>query len=222
MDRYYKYRSFGGNDDFEHFVDTIIHSRLYGAKYRELNDPFEGRFTTELTRQEKDELYAKLRCTRVCSMMKKTSEVSHFPDDFQMWTLYGGAHNGYCIEFELTDSYNTNWEVRDIVYNDNKPKIKGTSDEEIRTILTRKQTFWERENEVRAIKLCNDYSSVYYYVKIVAIYFGLRVYQERRKDYSKIIRKFLPDVSLYRIEEKYNEEGRYSGLGCCDISEEAL
>ena len=47
---YYKYRTL---DDLERILDIIVNKRLYGAVYKELNDPMEGKFNKDgLTRED--------------------------------------------------------------------------------------------------------------------------------------------------------------------------
>ena len=56
---YYKYRNL---KDFERFLDVVVNRRLYGAVYKELNDPMEGKFnTTGLEKKDFDEIIKGLR-----------------------------------------------------------------------------------------------------------------------------------------------------------------
>lgn len=99
---YYKYRSLS---DFERFLDIIVNNRLYGAVYKELNDPMEGKFnTTGLIKKDFEDIYKKLKTTRICSMLTK-QDCQTFPNDYLMWSHYADSHKGCCIEIQPTKQY---------------------------------------------------------------------------------------------------------------------
>lgn len=206
---YYKYRSLS---DFERFLDIIVNNRLYGAVYKELNDPMEGKFnTTGLNKKDFEDIYKKLKTTRICSMLTKQEDQT-FPNDYLMWSHYANSHKGCCIEIQPTKQYNDGWQLLEVKYQDDLPLIDTTNlDEGIRNILSVKTPTWNTEHEVRAIKQYdeNKFStqSEYYHVKIVAVYFGERVPKAKCEFYKKIISKIKPDIQLYRIrEDKSNPE----------------
>ena len=62
-------------EKLERFLDYLAHNHLYGAKPKELNDPFEGRFNLQgLPKNTKDNIYKKLSRTRryvPCSKEKR-------------------------------------------------------------------------------------------------------------------------------------------------------
>ena len=206
---YYKYRSLS---DFERFLDIIVNNRLYGAVYKELNDPMEGKFnTTGLIKKDYEDIYKKLKTTRICSMLTKQEDQT-FPNDYLMWSHYANSHKGCCIEIQPTKQYNDGWQLLEVKYQDDLPLINTTNlNEGIRSILSVKTPTWNTEHEVRAIKQYdeNKFStqSEYYHVKIVAVYFGERVPKAKCEFYKKIISKIKPDIQLYRIrEDKSNPE----------------
>ena len=82
---YYKFISL---EKLERFLDYLAHNYLYGAKPKELNDPFEGRFNLKgLSKETKNNIYKKLNRTRICSMFKGKDD-QDFPNDFLMWSHY--------------------------------------------------------------------------------------------------------------------------------------
>ena len=69
QETYYKYRSL---QDFERILDIIVNKRLYGAVYKDLNDPMEGKFNKDgLERNDFNEIYTHLKRTRICSLLEK-------------------------------------------------------------------------------------------------------------------------------------------------------
>lgn len=206
---YYKYRSLS---DFERFLDIIVNNRLYGAVYKELNDPMEGKFnTTGLIKKDFEDIYKKLKTTRICSVLTKQDDQT-FPNDYLMWSHYADSHKGCCIEVQHTKQYNDGWQLIEVKYQDNLPIIDTTKlNEGIRSILSVKTPIWNTEHEVRAVKQYDDNKfstqSEYYHVKIVAVYFGERVPKTKCEFYQKIISKVNPEIKLYRIrEDKSNHD----------------
>ena len=204
---YYKYRNL---KDFERFLDVVVNRRLYGAVYKELNDPMEGKFnTTGLEKKDFDEIYKRLKTTRICSLLTKQKNQS-FPDDYLMWSHYADSHKGCCFELQHSNQYNDGWKLLAVKYQDNLPIIDPTKlDEGIQNILSVKTTIWENEHEVRAVKQYEDdkfsIQSEFYHVKVNAIYFGERVTKKKCDFYRKVISRIRPEIQLYRmIEDKTN------------------
>lgn len=201
---YYKYRSL---KDFERFLDIVVNQRLYGATYRELNDPMEGKFNRlGLNKDDFEIIYNRLHVTRICSLL--TKQVSQqFPNDYLMWSHYADSHNGCCLELEITKRHNQGWELHGVKYQDTPPVFtKPIKDGTIHTILSVKTLLWKDEHEVRAIRIYEDKDkfgslSKFYHVIIKAIYFGCRVSKEKRDFYKKIITKTNPEINLYYLKE---------------------
>ena len=94
---YYKYRNL---TDLERFLDIIVNNRLYGAVYKELNDPMEGKFNkVGLYEDDYENIYGNLKRTRVCSLLTKQDD-QDFPNDYLMWSHYADSHKGCCIELQ--------------------------------------------------------------------------------------------------------------------------
>ena len=101
---YYKYRSL---DDLERILDIIVNNRLYGAVYKTLNDPMEGKFNKNgLNKNDFNEIYAYLNRTRICSLLTKQDN-QEFPNDYLMWSHYANSHTGCCIALNVTKQHNS-------------------------------------------------------------------------------------------------------------------
>ena len=197
---YYKFMSL---EKLERFLDYLAHNHLYGAKPKELNDPFEGRFNLQgLPKNTKDNIYKKLSRTRICSMFKGKKNPD-FPDDFLMWSHYANSHKGCCLEFTLTDQYNKGWTTKDIKYGAQMPAPKNASDNSIYDILSHKTKDWKKENEVRAIKIYKkgkEGNSHFYHIKLRAVYFGLSADSKNTDILVRIIKALNRNIYIYQIK----------------------
>lgn len=206
---YYKYRSLS---DFERFLDIIVNKRLYGAIYKELNDPMEGKFNkTGLNRDDFDIIFKKLNTTRICSLLTK-QDTQSFPDDYLMWSHYADSHKGCCIEIQPTRQYNRGWQLMEVKYQEKLPIIDVVNlDEGISNILSVKKPIWDTEHEVRAVKMYEEKEfktqSAFYHVKISAVYLGDRISIEKCKFYKRIIQSIDSTIKVYKIrEDKSNSD----------------
>lgn len=203
QESYYKYRSL---DDLERILDIIVNNRLYAAVYKDLNDPMEGKFNKDgLDRNDFSEIYSHLKRTRICSLLKKQQE-QFFPDDYLMWSHYANSHSGCCVELNITKQHNKGWDLLEVSYQDELPKVEGAITDRIRGILSVKTSLWKNEHEVRAIKIYDENkfstNSPFYHIKIMAIYFGCKVSKEKCDFYKKIISSINRNIKIYRLKEK--------------------
>lgn len=211
---YYKYRSLS---DFERFLDIIVNKRLYGAIYKELNDPMEGKFNkTGLNRDDFDPIFKKLNTTRICSLLTK-QDTQSFPDDFLMWSHYADSHKGCCLEIQPTKQYNRGWQLMEVKYQEELPMIDVVNlDEGISNILSVKKPIWDTEHEVRAVKMYGEKEfnthSPFYHVTISAVYLGDRITTEKCNFYKKIIQSIDPTIKVYRIREDKSNSDFYPKL----------
>lgn len=212
---YYKYRSL---KDFERFLDIIVNKRLYGAVYRELNDPMEGKFNrTGLAKKDFDEIYSDLKVTRICSLFTKQDN-QKFPNDYLMWSHYADGHKGCCIELKITNQYNKDWNLLKINYTNQLTPLDSLGQgDRIKTLLSTKSLIWKDENEVRAIKTyIKNFKtqSPFYHIKIVAVYFGERITREKYIFYKKIISGIDDKIKVYLLREKNINTGTFPELEC--------
>lgn len=210
---YYKYRSLA---DLERFLDIIVKNRLYGAVYKELNDPMEGKFNrTGLERDDFNKIYVNLARTRICSLSTKRDN-QIFPDDYLMWSHYADSHRGCCVELEPTKVHNQNWELVEVNYEDKLPMVAGDANERVKKILSVKTPIWDNENEVRAVRMYDvdkfGSQSAFYYIKIKAVYFGDRVTKEKCNFYKTIITSINPKIKTFRIREEQSNTEFYPEL----------
>ena len=211
---YYKYRNL---KDFERFLDVVINGQMYGATTKELNDPMEGKFnTTNLSKDDFDEIRKGLENTRICSLLTKQDNQT-FPNDYLMWSHYADSHNGCCIEVQITRRYNSGWEVHKVLYQDEMPLLDGLKGKErIQTILTVKTPIWKSEHEVRAIRVYDDGKvnslSKFYHVNIKAVYFGSRVPMEKCRFYKRIINGINSEITIYKVKEETTKQGFFPEL----------
>lgn len=91
----YKYSSL---QNFERFVDILIHRRLYAAPFLSLNDPMEGRYLIKLG----------LRSRTAIRLIKSEYDLrivslSKIWNSTLMWSHYADSHKGVVIGIELDD-----------------------------------------------------------------------------------------------------------------------
>ncbi|WP_439448966.1 DUF2971 domain-containing protein [Stenotrophomonas sp. ATs4] len=162
-----KLYKFKGGGDALYTLDIAMNERLYCAKYRDLNDPFEGQFQTLINRnfllggltmgkatfnvtipmpvyaaiEEMDVLAEKP--SRVCSLTTAWQDV-------RMWALYGDSSRGVAFEFEVDEAHAG---LHRVEYLEALPEIATglLSDPTVEEILGRKTKHWEYEQEWRFI-----------------------------------------------------------------------
>ena len=178
----YKYRSL---KNLNHVLDILHHSRLYCARYLELNDPFEGLFSASIripfqkrvkfpffllpetftyTKSVDDLFHSSKDRVRICSLSSSLSEV-------RLWSHYADGNRGIALAidfFGIEDS------VHEVIYLEELPSYGYTlltlpSPIEV---LTRKTTHWKYESEFRIINE-QDYFDIAGRLK--AIYVGSRI-----------------------------------------------
>ncbi len=184
----YKYRSLA---NFERFLDILLNKRLYGAVYNTLNDPMEGYFKADsLTDVEWQLLRDERKNLRICSLAgNHTSNL--------LWSHYADEHRGCCIAVEVPDR--CKWQRLDVNYVSQPPVISaGTpTDNAIKSICSTKSDFWEYEQEVRFVKsVANNRQSPFLPVRILEIYLGVRVSDEK----ERLIRRIVDNIN--RLSKK--------------------
>lgn len=120
----YKFMSLS---NFRRFVDILLYNRIYGATYRELNDPMECAFVHCF--EEDNNLYQQLKRVRICSFMTDArnndkNDVEPY-NNILMWSHYADSHKGVCLELEYSKAYNYDWERIGVTYSDTIPRTSG-------------------------------------------------------------------------------------------------
>jgi hypothetical protein len=160
----YKFRSL---ENLEFVLDIIINERLYCARYKDLNDPFEGQLlhatenikmpgllgpTTIRTTKERrlitaDDISPVFEPKRVCSLSRTANDV-------RMWSLYADSHKGVAIEIDLDIDHDPGVvaALRAVTYTktlSERGGIIGIYDED--NLLTIKTDHWRYEDEYRLL-----------------------------------------------------------------------
>ncbi len=149
--------------------------------------------------------------------LKKSFRVACFstnPSDMYFWSHYGGAHRGYCIEYEFGDGMFEY--LHPVEYVDKIPSFEGLQSNK-RSIALIKSSDWMQENEWRLIAI-NDANDKNYDnpiqkyklgdAKISALYLGLdfnkksdEISNSRRED----LLKCFDDKSIFQMKIRDDE-----------------
>lgn len=198
---FYKYSPL----NMERFLDIIVKNRLYGATFKELNDPMERKFDhSKLSVEEQKIIFPKFSRYRVCSMLQKRED-QDFPNDFLMWSHYADGHKGVCFEVEMVNQHNQDWKLLTVKYSDKLVAPIDASDDSLDEIISTKSTIWENEHEVRAVRLYKDKDKInvlskYVAVKIRAIYLGNNISAERADIIKRTAYALNENIKVYKMK----------------------
>ncbi len=179
---FYKYRNL---KDFKRFMDIIVNHRLYATVYSNLNDPMEGTFLANASSSSVlRHLSTKKNKICICSLSKDHTNTL-------LWSHYADGHKGCCIEVSPMD-YNGMVTMK---YDGKIPCVKSNDD--YKSILSCKGTYWEYEQEVRFLRKAH-----YLNVRIHKIYFGVNVSTKDYKFYKKVIAAIDDKIEVVQMSEK--------------------
>lgn len=221
MIRLYKYRSL---QRLDYVLDIILNERLHCSSYKNLNDPFEGLFATEIYFAPEAEFSALLNDSNVprsiityddidllissSNPLLKICSFSSDLSDVRLWSHYADSHKGIAIQIDLEDDV----DVKKVTYNKRLPSYCRTlisSEPIISEILINKTMHWEYECEYRILT-----NQVYYPIKscISGIYCGIRIDEEKLSILRRIIPMNIPiyTTRLQRSEIKVIPDKKYS------------
>lgn len=191
----FKYRSL---TDLKRVLDIIVNKRLYGATYLSLNDPMEGQFDFELSKDlphsAVQQLFDERSQTRICSLSQKHNS-KDIPNNGILWSMYADEHRGCCIEVEVDDP---EWRKVNVYYS-KLPPIVDSPYVQVIDILSIKFNQWEYENEVRYIN--TDPKTPYMKVRIKAVYLGCRVDKEDVEFYTSLIKSIDKKITVRQIKK---------------------
>lgn len=178
----YKYRSL---QNLDHVLDILHHSRLYCARYLELNDPFEGLFSTTIhiprnkramfsffrlpdtytrTKSVDDLSLSSKDKVRICSLSSSLSDV-------RLWSHYADGNRGIALEIDFSGIED---QIHEVKYSERLPSygfgILGAPNPI--EVLTHKTIHWNWESECRII-----HEGEYFDIsnRLKAIYVGTRI-----------------------------------------------
>lgn len=209
--RVFKYR--GGDESiFVRDLESLEKDTFWAPTRDALNDPCEGLISSEVLLNQIDfilklfgrgrkEINDSVDSVKKCLndlLDKKDSagvySLSRNCTDELLWAHYANNHKGFCIEYDLdtlvhfgkNDYFNFN-----VTYSDYPPKlnindIPRTDDRVkfIQKIIGVKSKKWAYEKETRVITSISGPQN-YDYRAVKAIYFGLRMPDERRHEIMK-------------------------------------
>lgn len=201
----YKFRSF---ENIEFTLDIIMNERLYCAPHKDLNDPFEGLFSTiewkgggmirpiirpiirplisDLQGNYPQKVFKKLSelpslgtGTRICSLSRSMADV-------RMWSLYSSGHTGCVIEVEVDET-----EVVEVKYAAGLQHFKEKLNEDTKAVdvLSFKTNHWQYEKEYRIVS-----DKEFYSIKdrITGVFLGIRTSDLHRELVLRCTPKEIP------------------------------
>jgi hypothetical protein len=203
----YKFRTL---ERLDYVLDIILNERLYCSFYKDLNDPFEGLFSSTIRLTPEDKLMylkkfyvplflppdkitvyhdidnlimAKVEHVKICSLSSSLLDV-------RLWSNYADGHRGIAIEIDFKDKED---DIHEVHYDKKLPHfdLSFFSQPKITEVLTHKTIHWAYEDEYRII---NEHE--YYDVskRIKTVYCGLRI----SKTHLDILSKSIPkDIPIY-------------------------
>lgn len=182
---YYKYRSL---DNFEFFVDILLHQRLYATSYENMNDAMEGIYyhyglPRNILRNIKDGK----ENLKICSLLKKQNELL-------LWAHYANGSRGVNIGVEITGH---NLDIRNIIYGD-APTISAYLDagRTAKEILTHKHDSWNYEEEVRVFA-----TNSYVEILVKEIILGEKISSHHKSLVKKLAEKLVPDATIIEYKD---------------------
>ena len=208
--------------NFRRFAEILVYNKIYGASYRELNDPMECAFTNDTKWKDPEtNLWKILKRTRICSFaVSKMEENGTFQEpykDILMWSHYADGHKGACIKLEISSSYNKEWKRYSVNYSDELPRISNNVDQDFDEVVSTKKTIWKSENEVRYVRTYKDKhsfkeNSPYIHIKIKAIYIGQKVKGPEASFLFRLIQSVNNDIDVLWMRSGTNDNVHYPEL----------
>lgn len=185
----YKYRGFS---NFEFALDIFLNERLYSADFRNLNDPMEGRF------RYSKQIVDKGRINEI--LIEKTElgilSLSENARNHLLWSYYAEGHSGFVVGVQIEGDQDIF--IEKINYVDDF----SMTEFDAKSILTKKHTTWQHENEFRVLKPTYT-GDRFVKVKIKELIFGKNA---KKKNESKmnilstLVEKLNLDIEIKTIE----------------------
>jgi hypothetical protein len=148
----YRYRSLKRLDQE---LDAIERNYLYGAAYRDLNDPMEGEFRSSRRLRNSGQYETVLKTIRDNKEAIGLCSFSEVHDNEVMWTHYANGFRGICIQYNLRrllDSTGASIAFVRMYYNDVVPMLSNVHRDlgsAARMVLSCKTYRWLYEREWR-------------------------------------------------------------------------
>lgn len=186
----YKYRDL---KNFRFFVDILVNQRLYACSYREMNDPMEGEYlyyNGELDKEMQEAIYGRKNQIKICSLSRDA-------DIPLMWAHYSDGGRGIVVEVEIDD---LNTDARAINYTSEPLTVqaRGLNYNTPFAILSRKDSCWEHEKEMRIFK---DHGDSFVKVKVLRIITGQVMSPAEHEFIEKVVRAIDNNIRVEKVED---------------------
>lgn len=192
----YKYRSLS---NIERFLDIIIDRKLYGALYKEMNDPMEGYFqyNPDVDKKMVSSILVGKSKRYICSLSRNFNIGL-------MWTHYADENRGCCLEVEVTSK---TWERLDVEYREKIPILDANTT--IEDILKVKAQMWHYEDEVRYLsrEIIDSSKRPMLSVRINRIFFGYKVETKKYNHLKKVILALNPNITIEKMKKENLDYG---------------
>jgi len=187
MKMLYKYRSL---DNFKFAVDILTNSRLYAAKYSDLNDPMEGFYRYE-DGGLPDDVIKKIdgakEVIKLCSLSRN-------PDNPLMWAHYANGHRGFVVGVEVDTK---RYVLRQVKYEGPsyvRNALKHGDNETAINVLCHKLPVWSYEEEERVFVSSGNYVDI----ELRKLILGRRMSNQDVSLMKKLASALCPNVEIVR------------------------
>ncbi len=190
----YKYR---GVEPWGHFLNFLLHQRLYAANFKQLNESMEGTFTYSKTHVSPGfikQIIDNKTSLNICSLGQSHNSTI-------MWSYYAAGHKGIVLGIEIDAVQDGLSSIEDVEYSDSITfeAYQGCYAEvDAKKILSTKFTAWKHEREVRVFTRAQFVN-----VKLLKVYFGCEMSDEQRLLLSDLIGKLDPQVELIQMQRSH-------------------
>jgi len=216
----YKFRSF---EKIERTLDIISKERFFCARHQDLNDPFEGLFSTieyketgtvgspigspvgspigspfsHPSPRSSETIYKSVNELPSLKREVRVCSLSNELSDIRMWSYYAAGHTGLAIEIDIHKG-----ELKDLYEVEYSNGLKSfasklSSDTKAHEVLSFKTNHWAHEKEFRVI---TDDEFIPIDRKITAIYLGLRVKNTHKEMIKRSVQNEIP---IYEMRMEY-------------------
>lgn len=213
MGNVYKYRANIEINGEKRDTMQLTQNIIYASDMRNLNDPFEG--SVELPKSYEHEhwvtpIMQKLYSAGIYSL-SKPKDGETFPCNELLWAHYANSHKGFCIEYDLekiSSGVTPGFDISNVInvaYENERPNAYKYDNifQAQKKVFGTKSLAWEYENEIRLVfekygeKVISESA-------ITAVYFGLRISLEDRRDIiNRLSGRSIDFYQIERIENLY-------------------
>ena len=134
-DTLYKYSSLTDDTGLnERKLDTLLQKKMYLAKVKDLNDPFDCKAfyydAVALTKYERLKPYEGRIIDDFSAMQRVASLTANGPQSMPMWAHYANNHTGFCVAYDMNEKENLAFKscTFPVQYTDQRIDITGLMD----------------------------------------------------------------------------------------------